>query len=639
MEICINKNLAFFEERFPGIMDIIKEKKKTLLNNEDIEVEWGNAVDGQRIMKIRNKGKNLYLSGKRNPIGPAINQINLMGKIVSHAPIFLLGLGNINYLSQILQNTDKNNIIFIYEPMFKIFYHWLEYVDFRKLIGDRIVVLVIGGINDDKNNMKLIITEILTADRIPLMKVVISPNYEHFCYKEIIDFCNLIKDNAERHAVNLGTRVRFNTVVAENFYNNVRYVKNNYMVGQLDGTIPNMIPAIVVSAGPSLNNNIMELKKAVGKAFIIAVDTAVKPLVKAGIIPDMFAMLDGKKPLELVEVEEVREIPMVAYVTGAKSIFNYHMGKKFFLDENYRYVQELFAMNGKEIYQLPGGGSVATLAFSLVCHLGFDKIILVGQDLAFTGNKSHADGTFKETMAVEDTKDFLMVPGNVEKMVPTREDFDNYRKWFEEFIEYWKGIKDVQFINATEGGALIKGTQIMTLKDAISLYCTEMVDIKSCIAQLKPVFSEEEQKKIENYYVETPQKIEQIIKLAQKAQKLYKKIHTMCLNNNTNMSDYVKITKQLKKITRNIESNPNYQIISETMAVADQIILSAQYFEFGSFIENEKEASRQGVKYMELLAQYSKIIEQIAEKSLGKNIYNDCPNDQRVLLNGNITGR
>ena len=108
-------------------------------------------------------------------------------------------------------------------------------------------------------------------------------------------------------------------------------------------------------------------------------------------------------------------------------------------------------MNGKEIYQLPGGGSVATLVFSLVCHLGFDKIILVGQDLAFTGNKSHADGTFKETMAVEDTKDFLMVPGNVEKMVPTREDFDNYRKWFEEFIEYWKGIKDVQFINATEG--------------------------------------------------------------------------------------------------------------------------------------------------------------------------------------------
>lgn len=618
MKICINKNLAFFEERFPGIMDIIEERKNTLLNDEDIEVEWDKAVDGQRIMKVQHKEKCLYLAGKRNPINPAINQINLMGKIVSHAPIFLLGLGNINYLSQILQNTDRNNIIFVYEPVFTIFYRWMECIDFRELVGDRIVAFVIGGINDDQKSMKLIINGILTADRIPLMKVVISPNYEHFCYKEIIDFCNLIKDNAERHAVNLGTRVSFNTVVAENFYNNVRYVKNNYMVGQLDGVIPKAIPAIVVSAGPSLSNNIMELKKAVGKAFIIAVDTAVKPLVKAGIIPDMFAMLDGKKPLELVEVDEVREIPMVAYVTGAKSIFNYHMGKKFFLDENYRYVQDLFAMNGKEIYQLPGGGSVATLAFSLVCHLGFDKIILVGQDLAFTGNKSHADGTFKEKMDIEDTKDFLMVPGNIEKMVPTREDFDNYRKWFEDFIEYWKGIKDVQFINATEGGALIKGTQIMALKDAISLYCTETVDIKSCIAQLKPVFSEEEQKKIENYYAETPQKIQDIVNLAKKAQKLYKKIYTMCLKNNVNMEAYMKTTKQLKKITRNIETNPNYQIISETMAIADQIILSSQYFEFDSFIENEKEASRQGTKYMELLAEYSQIIKTIAENTVGK---------------------
>ena len=59
-DICINKNLAFFEERFPGIMDIIEERKNTLLNNEDIEVEWDKAVDGQRIMKIRNKRIDYY---------------------------------------------------------------------------------------------------------------------------------------------------------------------------------------------------------------------------------------------------------------------------------------------------------------------------------------------------------------------------------------------------------------------------------------------------------------------------------------------------------------------------------------------------------------------------------------------------
>ena len=39
------------------------------------------------------------------------------------------------------------------------------------------------------------------------------------------------------------------------------------------------------------------------------------------------------------------------------------------------------------------GGSVATNVFSLLYKIGLKTIILVGQDLALTGNKSHADGT------------------------------------------------------------------------------------------------------------------------------------------------------------------------------------------------------------------------------------------------------
>ena len=64
MEICINKNIAFFEERFPGIMDIIKEKKKTLLNNEDIGrmgqcSRWTenheDTEQGEKLISVRKK--------------------------------------------------------------------------------------------------------------------------------------------------------------------------------------------------------------------------------------------------------------------------------------------------------------------------------------------------------------------------------------------------------------------------------------------------------------------------------------------------------------------------------------------------------------------------------------------------------
>lgn len=51
----------------------------------------------------------------------------------------------------------------------------------------------------------------------------------------------------------------------------------------------------------------MELKRAKNKAFIVAVDTAVRPLVNAGIIPDMYVIVDGLKPKELLDFDEAKE--------------------------------------------------------------------------------------------------------------------------------------------------------------------------------------------------------------------------------------------------------------------------------------------------------------------------------------------
>ena len=263
-----------------------------------------------------------------------------------------------------------------------------------------------------------------------------------------------------------------------------------------------------------MNKNIKELKRAKNKSFIIAVDTAVKPLLREGIVPDMFATLDGLKPLELVKTEQARNLPLLTMVTAANAILDYHTGKKFFYDEGYEYVRKMFEMNGKKLEGFPTGGSVATLAFSLTCHLGFRKIIFVGQDLAYTDNKSHADGTFQDAMPEEDTEEFIKVPGNYETEVPTLKNLDSYRKWFGEYIEWWtRGHKTV-FINATEGGARIEGTELMTLSEVIDRECIKEVDVSACIDRLEPVFQEEEQEKIRIFQQDTPKQVHQIVTLA-----------------------------------------------------------------------------------------------------------------------------
>ena len=60
-------------------------------------------------------------------------------------------------------------------------------------------------------------------------------------------------------------------------------------------------PAFIVSAGPSLDKNIDMLKEVKGRGMIMAVDTAIKPLLKKGIVPDIVASVDPHKPLELFQ--------------------------------------------------------------------------------------------------------------------------------------------------------------------------------------------------------------------------------------------------------------------------------------------------------------------------------------------------
>ena len=234
----------------------------------------------------------------------------------------------------------------------------------------------------------------------------------------------------------MGGLVRFNTdnvfstVMLKNLFSNARYLCQGYHISQLVEVIPRNIPGIVVAAGPSLNKNVQELKRAKGKAFILAVDTAIKPLLQAGIVPDMFAVIDGMKPLELVQKEDVREIPLFTTLNAAPEILDYQTGMKFFSNEGYQFAERILRKSGCKPALVASGGSVATNAFSLLYKIGIDTIILVGQDLAYTNNKSHADGTFHDEMEEEDTSSFIMVEGNIEEKVPTRTNLKMFLDWY-----------------------------------------------------------------------------------------------------------------------------------------------------------------------------------------------------------------
>jgi hypothetical protein len=92
----------------------------------------------------------------------------------------------------------------------------------------------------------------------------------------------------------------------------------------------------------------------------------------------------------------------------------------------------------------------------------------------------------------------------------------------------------------------------------------------------------------------------------------------LCKKGNPDKRAYVKILKKVKRNRKKIEENPNFELLSESMTRAEQIIRSGQYLRKNTIEDGGIELARQGKMYMELLEEYAQIMETFTAQTVGK---------------------
>jgi len=249
-------------------------------------------------------------------------------------------------------------------------------------------------------------------------------------------------------------------------------------------------PAIVISAGPSLSRNIEQLREWKGRAVLCAVQTVLQPLARRGIVPDFATSLDyhemSRKFFEGVDFLD--KVHLVAEPKATWHVVDGYPGPVSLLENSWAklLVGEALGARGG----LPAGATVAHLAFYLAVYMGCDPIIFVGQDLAYTGHVHYVPGVEihrqwrgemnrfntmeqKEWDRIARNRSILLkVPGNDGTDLFTDELLFTYLEQFE------KDIASVaaRVINATEGGARIRGTEVMSLRQAMDRYGGRRID-------------------------------------------------------------------------------------------------------------------------------------------------------------------
>ncbi len=156
-------------------------------------------------------------------------------------------------------------------------------------------------------------------------------------------------------------------------------------------------PAVVVSAGPSLERNMRQLARdgVRDRCVIIAVQTALKPLLRAGVRPHFVVALDhheiSRRFYEGLTPADVEGVTLVAEPKANPLILQSFPGVIRCPREEYVDVvlgEKLFRDHGS----VPAGSTVSHLAYYLARFMGCDPVALIGQDLGFTDGQYYAAG-------------------------------------------------------------------------------------------------------------------------------------------------------------------------------------------------------------------------------------------------------
>ncbi len=227
--------------------------------------------------------------------------------------------------------------------------------------------------------------------------IVSNPVHQLHSENYYKDLESLIKRNIQKENINSSTLQKFSKLWLRNSCKNLNKLASLDGVKRFYGKAPEDLSAVILAAGPTLQEVLPHLGEIKKRAVIIAVDTALRACLNAGVEPDFIILVDpqyyaarhimGLTSQSSILITESSVYPCVFRFNCKETVMCSSMlpiGQYFEAKLGYKGV-------------LQAGGSVSTTAWDFAHNAGFREIIFAGLDLGYPDYETHIKGsTFEE---------------------------------------------------------------------------------------------------------------------------------------------------------------------------------------------------------------------------------------------------
>ncbi|MFH1019052.1 MAG: 6-hydroxymethylpterin diphosphokinase MptE-like protein [Pseudomonadota bacterium] len=471
-------NLSLLKKHQPQAWQAVKDYTGTPFG------EFCLAANGQVNLLVHGEnGEEILIHDAQNPEAELETFYRLVPEESNGAVIFIgMGLGYGPLAMMQSRRQVRQLAILVPEP--GLFLRGLHALDLTALLTDRRLLIALGP-EIDVSTVTAAMGKALLLESVHILNHLAESRINLPVYVALYDE---VYKQTNTTNISGNTNRTYGEKFVDNRFRHLSSIHHQHLLDHLQGAFSG-VPAFIVAAGPSLNKNIHLLPEAQGKAVIIGVDTVLPALLAQGVTPDFTTAID----MQDIVLEKIVDVS--AQATGTSLVcaawVNPAIPKNFPARQVYwtytvRPIEHwLNSLLGGQI--LTGGaGTVAHLSFTAAVMLGCSPIVFVGQDLAYTDDQDHAmhtslterDGLKRhyETDAIE------LVDAYGGGKVPTTRAWVSDRHYFEWAIN---ATPDRQFINATEGGVRIKGTEELSLQEVLSKYCQKDVDKAAMLQEVE----------------------------------------------------------------------------------------------------------------------------------------------------------
>lgn len=387
-------------------------------------------------VKVKKHDTSFLLHSKYNPIKESEVWISsLKTEYVGLTEILVIGMGAGHHIREILKQFTKPKVIIV--ELNREYSNWIsnsELID-DLLINPRIEYFSLVG--KEEHNRFLELFDEHTIVHEPSL-VLAEQQLRHLVdgIKNLKVKEKTIHKNKEKLQINFMR----NTLLSDQGINNYNF--------------PQKKAVLLISAGPSLSKQVSLLKSVDKERFFIAcVGTAFIPLIKSGVIPDMVMISDSDDSIEeQFNIDHKVDIPLFYLSTANNNTIHRFKGHRYIVwQQGYPQAEKFAGLRSEPLIET--GGSVATCLLDLLVVLGAKKIALVGQDLAFTSNLTHANDTSSQKKISNDYSYIEVENYYRTGKVFTARSLLIYLKWLSEYA--LRNINGLELWNCTEGGAYI----------------------------------------------------------------------------------------------------------------------------------------------------------------------------------------